>query len=133
MLWQIICGKRDVLAMCSYALCSELEVFRLLSLQTSGESNLDSHASLPHMSEYIPCELYTSKRQTRRKWQQATHPNHGDEATLAGDSSCGGTQGSTDSSLQAGTKAGPIADDPLIACNLCLDTLQHLSHQWSNV
>lgn len=57
-----------------------------------------------------------------------TDPNHGDEAALAGDGSSGGTQGGTDSSLQAGAKARPVADDPLIACNLCLDALQHLSH-----
>lgn len=52
------------------------------------------------------------------------------EATLAGDSSSGGTQRSTDSSLQGGPKAGPVSDDPLIACHLCLDALKHLSHKW---
>ena len=62
-----------------------------------------------------------------------TDPNHGDEATLAGDSSCGGTQSGTDSTLQAGAEAWPVADDSLVACNLCLNALQHLSHQWSNV
>lgn len=52
------------------------------------------------------------------------------EATLAGDSSSGGTQRSTDSSLQGGPKAGPVRDDSLIACHLCLDALKHLSHKW---
>lgn len=65
-------------------------------------------------------------------WRR-TDPDHGDEATLAGDSSSGGPQGSTDSTLQAGAEARPVADDPLIACNLCVNALQHLSHQWSNV
>lgn len=67
-------------------------------------------------------------------WEvEGADPNHGYEATLAGDSSSGGTQGSTDSSLQAGSKAGPVGDDPLIARHLCMDALQHLSRQRSNV
>ena len=64
---------------------------------------------------------------------EGADPNHGYEATLAGDSSSGGTQGGTDSSLQAGPKAGPVGNDPLIARHLCLDALQHLSHKGSNV
>ena len=64
---------------------------------------------------------------------EGADPDHGYEATLAGNSGSGGTQGSTDSSLQAGSKAGPVGDDPLIARHLCLDALQHLSHQRSNV
>lgn len=67
-------------------------------------------------------------------WQvEGADPNHGYEATLAGDSGSGGTQGGTDSSLQAGSKAGPVGDDSLVARHLCLDALQHLSHQRSNV
>ncbi len=67
-------------------------------------------------------------------WQaEGADPDHGYEAALAGNSGSGGTQGSTDSSLQAGPKAGPVGDDPLIARHLCLDALQHLSHQRSNV
>ena len=64
---------------------------------------------------------------------EGADPNHWNEATLSGDSSSCGTQGSTDSSLKAGPEAGPVGDDPLIARHLCLDALQHLSHQGSNV